>query len=126
MARSDDTNGVIRWNFVKQLDSNDDVVDPASETPVTTSTASSVAYSATSVTFLAANTSRLGVVAENTADKDAYVRESATAATASNGGFTYLVRAGDRLVLDRLVYKGGMTVIWAAGGSGGFNISERV
>jgi hypothetical protein len=77
-----------------------------------TATLANVAGSASSVTLLAANTSRLGAVVMNDSTATLYVKFGSTASTTS---FTYLVAAAETLELPaNSVYTGIITGIWAS------------
>ena len=87
-----------------------------------TATLSNVASSATSVTLLAANVNRLGVVIENESTAVLYVKFGATASATS---YTYLVAANTRLDTRsaRIEYTGIIDGIWAAA-NGNARITE--
>ena len=81
-------------------------------TMAATATLANVAGSASSVTLLAANASRLGAVIMNDSSASLYVKFGSTASTTS---FTYLVVAGGTVELPtNAVYTGIITGIWAS------------
>lgn len=86
-----------------------------------TATLANVAGSASSVTLLAANVSRLGAVIMNDSTATLYVKYGATASSTS---FTYLVAAGATLELPtNAIYTGIITGIWTSA-TGNARITE--
>lgn len=88
----------------------------------TTGTITSVSASATSVTLLAANTSRLGATIYNDSTVDLYL---ALAATASTTAFTIKINTNGYYELPRegVIYTGIITGIWASA-SGSARVTE--
>jgi hypothetical protein len=79
---------------------------------ITTATLSNVAGSATSVTVLAANTSRKGAVIVNDSTAVLYVKCGSSASATS---FTYKLGGGDSLIIDATqLYTGILTGIWSS------------
>lgn len=93
---------------------------PVREVRPTTGTVTSVAGSATNVTLLASNTSRLGVVIYNDSTAILYVKFAATASTTS---FTYKVFAEGALTVPAPCYTGSIHGIWASA-TGSARITE--
>lgn len=94
---------------------------------VTTTAQSGVSVSASSTTILNSNTSRTGVIIYNDATATLYLRLSATAATASIGGYTYNIPAGGTLTLPDVgqpIYTGQIVGIWSAATGNGAAVTE--
>ena len=86
-----------------------------------TATLANVAGSASSVTLLAENVSRLGAVIMNDSTVTLYVKFGSTASSTS---FTYLVAAGGTLELPtNAIYVGIITGIWTSA-TGNARITE--
>lgn len=100
------------------------LVTSGTSTPATstTGTESTVASSATSVALLALNTSRKGYSVFNASTQILYLRQSATAATASSGGYTVQIAAGGYWE-SPFNYTGAVTGIWASA-NGAASITE--
>lgn len=79
-----------------------------------------VGCSATSVSLLAANTARKGVIIVNTSSAVLYV---AFAATATTTAFTYQLGSGQSLTLT-IPYQGAISGIWASSSGGDAVITE--
>ncbi len=86
-----------------------------------TATLSTVASAATSAQALAANASRIGVVAYNS-DANAVLLKYGT--TASGSSFTYRIPAGGHWEMPSPTYTGRIDVIWEANGDGSLFITE--
>lgn len=82
---------------------------PAKEQRAATATLANVAGSATNVTLLASNASRLGAYVFNDSSAALYVKLGATASTSS---FTVKVAAGGYLELPHPCYTGILDGIW--------------
>ena len=89
--------------------------------PSATATLTNVASSATPVSLLASNTSRLGAIIFNDSTQVLYVKFGATASATS---FTYKLNAGDTLELMQFpIYTGAIDGIWASA-NGNARITE--
>lgn len=98
-----------------------DAADPlVVESSHDTATTTNVASSASSVTLLAANTSRRGATIFNDSTAVLYVKFGTTASTSS---FTYKVAAGGTLELPVPIYRGRIDGIWSAA-NGNARITE--
>lgn len=96
-----------------------DVLTPAAKP--SSPTVTSVDDSATSVTLIAANSSRKEVEFFNLSSANLYIRKGTTAATTSSGGFTIrLTQYG----YYRTDYTGAFRGIWDAGAGGAVSITE--
>lgn len=83
-----------------------------STTTAATATLANVSGSASSVTLLASNSSRLAAVIVNDSTAILYVKHGSTASTTS---YTYQLQAGDQLELPvNPIYTGIITGIWAS------------
>jgi len=82
-----------------------------------------IASTASSVTFLAANTSRRGVIVHNSDANNLRIKFGASASASS---FTLLLGPGDTWVMDDPVYSGIIDRIWDADGSGYAHVTELV
>lgn len=91
-------------------------------TSVTVSTLSNVSDSATSVTLLSANSSRLGATFFNDSTVAAYIKEGTTASLSS---FSYKLSAGATLEAPLPIYKGRYDCIWDSDQAGAMRITER-
>lgn len=98
----DHTTGALKVSAV--------VTSGGGTTPSGTATLSNVSGSASSVTVLAANTSRLGVVIVNDSTADLYIKFGTTASTSS---FTYHLYPGQTFS-DAGGYTGRIDGIWSA------------
>lgn len=88
-----------------------------------TATLTSVAASATSVTVIAANANRRGLILHaTTGSAQCYVRLGATAASAALGGHTFDCAAGAMYEVP-YGYTGEVRAIWSAA-TGGLNVTE--
>lgn len=76
-----------------------------------TATLSNVASSASNVTLLASNASRLGAIFFNDSTSQVYVKFGATATSSS---FTYKMNPSDTLELNGAVYTGIIDAIWVS------------
>lgn len=85
------------------------VISTVEGATVTTATLSNVSASASSVTLLAQNSSRLGATLYNDSSSSCYVKLGSTASTTS---FTHKMGSGDALVIKDPVYLGIITGIW--------------
>ncbi len=80
--------------------------------PAATATLSNVSGSATSVTLIAANTGRLGLIVVNDSTASLYLKYGSAATTTS---FTYLLQPGATWELpDAVLYTGIVTGIWSS------------
>lgn len=86
-----------------------------------TATCTNVSDSASSVTLIAANTARLGLVLFNDSSAVCYVKFGTTASTSS---FTHKMDAGSFWALDTVVYNGRIDAIWASAPGGAMRITE--
>jgi hypothetical protein len=117
-------NGVTDAGTQRMVHATDDPVISKLTGPGT-STTSSVASSATSVTLLAANAARKGAVITNDDDNPLRVRYSASAASAAD--YTVLLlknQAHELAVCQGGVYTGAITGIWEAAGSGAARVTQ--
>lgn len=87
------------------------VVSTVSGPVVTTSTLSNVSASASSVTLLASNSSRLGAEFYNDSTEACYLKFGSTASSTS---FTHKLAAGDAIIIKPPVYTGIVTGIWGS------------
>lgn len=85
-------------------------------------TTSSVASSATVVTLLGVNTSRVGVIVVNDSSAVLYLKYGATATTSD---YTFKILAGETKDLTVPIYQGVITGIWASA-NGAAKITELV
>lgn len=85
----------------------------------TTSTITSVGDSASSVTLLASNTSRIKAVINNDSSAVLYIKEGSTASTTS---YSYKLSQDDVAIIDD--YNGIITGIWASDAGGSARITE--
>ena len=91
----------------------------------TTVTPAAVALSAnTNATLLAANANRIRFIVSNPLATSLFVRKSASATTASAGGYDFAVPPGGTYISDPYEYLGQLTCLCATAGSVG--ISESV
>ena len=86
-----------------------------------TATLSNVDDSAASVSLLAANTTRSGVILVNDSGEILYLKYGATASLTS---FTYKIAAGGTWEMPEPIYLGAIDGIWAANGAGAARITE--
>lgn len=90
----------------------------------------SVASNASSVTLLAANSSRKSASFFNADSNDLYINEAGGTATASIGGYTVKVPSGGLYELPQGanggVARNLITGIWSSAGSAGVTVTERV
>ncbi len=104
---------------------------PVSETGnAATPTRSFVNASASSVTLLAANSSRQSASFFNNSNVDLYLREDGGTADTTTG-FTAILRANGGyyelpIGADRSITRGAITGIWTSAGSSGVAVCERV
>lgn len=96
------------------------VVSTVSGPVVGTSTLSNVSASASSVTVLASNSSRLGAVFYNDSTETCYLKFGSTASSTS---FTYKLLTGEALVIKSPVYTGIVTGIWVSA-TGSMRVTE--
>ncbi len=82
---------------------------------VSSGTPVSLASATSSATVVASNTSRTGLILNNTDDNVCYVKFGSSASASS---FTVLLNPGDYWEMGTPVYTGIVTAIWAADGSG--------
>lgn len=87
---------------------------------VATATLSNVAGNAASVTLVAANTSRKGLILFNDSTATLYVKFGATASTSS---FTFLLRPNGLYEMNGVIYQGIVDGIWSAA-NGNCRITE--
>lgn len=80
-----------------------------------------VARSATSVSVLAANSSRKGFMLQNDSNAKCYV---AFAATASTSAYSVVLHANSLYECPAWVYTGQIAAIWASGGAGNLIVTE--
>lgn len=115
------------WLPMKGDSSGNVTFVPGTPTTTHTNTETTVGDSATSVTLLAANTSRTGAIIRNGSTARLYISFSSTATTSSP---TYLDQDDVMFDLPRLaggeVYRGIITGIWASDAGGSAYISESV
>lgn len=88
---------------------------------IATATLSNVAFSASSVSLLASNTSRRGAVFYNDVDRACYIKFGATASSTS---FTVKVQPNGYFTMDNPIYTGAIDGIWDSGGTGSMRITE--
>ena len=83
-------------------------------------TLSNVSSSASSVSILAANSRRKGLVLVNDSTQAVYI---AFAATASATSFTFKMTDASMLIMDPPIYTGPISAIWAAA-NGSMRVTE--
>lgn len=112
------------------MSADNDMVSPATDRRgqqfvlpgrATTATLSNVAASATSVTVLAANTSRMGVIIVNDSTAILYLKFGTTASTTS---FTYKLNPGDTWEMAAPVHTGVLDGIWSSA-TGSARVTEQ-
>ena len=92
------------------------------DTPLTAAAATSIASSATSVSLIAANTARRTLTIFNDSGKTLYI---CIGATATVNTAIYIVLPNEFYRMERPIYQGELSGIWAGGGAAGFaNITE--
>lgn len=82
-----------------------------------------VSTGGSSVTLVAANVSRLGLIVYNDDANPAFINFGSTATTAI-GGYTVKIPSGGTYIMDNPVFTGQVNVIWSAAGSSGVNVTE--
>lgn len=104
---------------VQIVDQSGNVTDTVS----TTAAVTTVDDTASSVSLLAANLVRKGVVIHNNSTSILYIKYGATATTAS-GGYTYKIPADGTFEMLDHIYTGAIDGIWSANSTGAASITE--
>lgn len=116
----------IAWSsgsarVVYEISSSTNVVHSIPADKASTATLSQVAISATSVSLVAANVNRKGLILTNGGSQIAYVSFAATATTTA---YTIALAVGAQFVMDNSPYIGALSAIWADTGTGSMQVTE--
>lgn len=101
----------------------DGLIASVGDRPSTTATSSAVGDSATSVTLLAANASRLSVVVHNDSLATLYLKYDSAASGASVTNYTYKLAPDQQWDMSYL-YRGLISGIWSSDAGGNARVTE--